>query len=571
MEASKTDYQPSDIGQLWDQTLREHERKWGDSPASRQRPPRDLGAIEADIEAQVDAFQSFRHSGSTTDKLRGLVSRNTVIIRTVAENIATAASAAFPPSAAVLTAFNVILNGSKAVSDDYDLIVSFFDIVNSFLERISLLESRVPKEKAYQVFLIKVFAALLEICTIAKKYREKDHGRLRKWASALLKGQDPDLKAAFDLLQTQIRNLESATLNMTLRTAIDSQRKQEEIHGKLDVLHMDHQNLIAMAQDHKASLTTLKALSAHGNSMSSQVLSISQKLFAMVANSSSKTSDSVAAVSKKLPKPKAMQMLEYHLSNNNGMERRYEDSKIRYVEGTFEWIENESGFLAIRDGDAPLWCLNGSSGIGKSTLMHRIFNYLHQQLAQDETTSVASYLFGLGYGKKNRVISMIISCALQVAENDEHYRSSILAEAYTGSPFLSQEGAAGVESLWSRLFLKKFPRDSPRRIILVLDGVDQIEGKREERDLMMRFMVQVVTSKCRIQMVTSSTNPFSLTGTSMQPLRFALIADKIKSDLRRVAQEKISSCSRLSQLSHSIKIKICGGIARKADSKPLPA
>lgn len=49
------------------------------------------------------------------------------------------------------------MNASKAVSEDYDLIVSFFELMNSFLERISMLEGRSPELSPFPRFLMNVF------------------------------------------------------------------------------------------------------------------------------------------------------------------------------------------------------------------------------------------------------------------------------------------------------------------------------------------------------------------------------------------------------------------------------
>ena len=67
------------------------------------------------------------------------------MIMKVASHVANAASTAFPPSAAIMTAFNYVMNASKAVSDDYDMILPFFEIMTSFLERVSMLEGRMPE------------------------------------------------------------------------------------------------------------------------------------------------------------------------------------------------------------------------------------------------------------------------------------------------------------------------------------------------------------------------------------------------------------------------------------------
>jgi hypothetical protein len=204
--------------------------------------------------------------------LRHYLARNTVIIQQAARNVCNAASTAFPPSAAILTAFNFCLDASKVVADYYDAVVSFFDIMSSILERMSLLEQRLPPNGAHQNFVIRVFTALLEICAIAKRYREQSRGRLRKWCKAMIEGNDRDLKAAFDNLKTKIEQLESATLNMTLRTVTDSSRKLDKMDEKLDGLKEGQQDLIMLAKDQTVSLTSIRTMTMDAQATSEKIL-----------------------------------------------------------------------------------------------------------------------------------------------------------------------------------------------------------------------------------------------------------------------------------------------------------
>jgi hypothetical protein len=68
---------------------------------------------------------------------------------------------AFPPSAAILTAFTYVMKASKNVSDDYDQVAAFFEIMGSLMERLSLLESKLPSAKNYKIILMRVFTSLM--------------------------------------------------------------------------------------------------------------------------------------------------------------------------------------------------------------------------------------------------------------------------------------------------------------------------------------------------------------------------------------------------------------------------
>jgi len=52
------------------------------------------------------------------------------------------------------------------------MVACFFEDSNSFLERIVILEGRLPKQKAYQNCLLEVFAAFLKMAAFSHKYIE---------------------------------------------------------------------------------------------------------------------------------------------------------------------------------------------------------------------------------------------------------------------------------------------------------------------------------------------------------------------------------------------------------------
>lgn len=134
--------------------------------------------ILGEQQRQVELFNKYRHNKGLTDKLRSVISRNSKVIQAVASNVANAASSvisptytftvclanlmkAFPPSAAILTAFTYVMKASKNVSDDYDQVAAFFEIMGSLMERLSLLESKLPSAKNYKIILMRVFTSLI--------------------------------------------------------------------------------------------------------------------------------------------------------------------------------------------------------------------------------------------------------------------------------------------------------------------------------------------------------------------------------------------------------------------------
>ena len=93
--------------------------------------------------------------------------KNIAYVESGSTMILNAAASGFPPAAALNTAMTIILSACKAVSAQYDVIINFFEDLNVFLQRVTIIEKRVPRQRAYQNTLMDVFASLLNMCGLA--------------------------------------------------------------------------------------------------------------------------------------------------------------------------------------------------------------------------------------------------------------------------------------------------------------------------------------------------------------------------------------------------------------------
>lgn len=59
------------------------------------------------------------------------------------------------------------------------MVTAFFEDLNAFLQRITILESRLPSYPAYRNCLMDVFTAVLAMCGFATKYIQLR--RFSKW------------------------------------------------------------------------------------------------------------------------------------------------------------------------------------------------------------------------------------------------------------------------------------------------------------------------------------------------------------------------------------------------------
>lgn len=158
-----------DVADLWQDALKQYKGIVGFPLERKFDKVDDMVAFGV---KEMNSFHKFRHNDKKVDKLRTLFASNIDFIEKGTQQLLAAATPAFPPAAAIGTAVTFMLSACKQVSADYDIIIVFFEDMNAFLQRIVILETRMPKYKAYQNCLMDVFTSFLNMCGHAHRYIE---------------------------------------------------------------------------------------------------------------------------------------------------------------------------------------------------------------------------------------------------------------------------------------------------------------------------------------------------------------------------------------------------------------
>lgn len=577
------DGEETDIGTLWQEALIRYYEECGTD--LRAVPPARLNIdhIKAEQDHQLLLFGEYRHNKGKVDKLRSLVSKNSEIVVGVATHIANAASASFPPSAAILTAFNYVMNASKVVSEDYDLIVSFFDVMNSFLERVSMLESRMPSEWQFRRFLVNVFSAMMTLSAIARKCRQK--GRLSKWAKALIDGSDPKLKGAFDSLHMHLERFESAAMLATLKHTLESGRK-------LDFLGQDAKQIQAGVQQNLAVSQKNYLLGLESKGHAQDAAYTSHEILTVVSRQDERGAEYTAGLQQvmktlnKMSKPKggqdqlvdagsrksiAMRALQTSLKCEPDDKVHLAELEAHYINGTYAWFLEQEVYTEFEAGNVPNLWVSGPAGMGKSTLAYSVVKALQREFIGDASTSVAHYFFRCEDERKY-ADRMLRSCALQVAAQDHGYREEALADVQL---YLRSKDGAGVakalwedyEELWELLFRKRFSKKSGRRLVLVLDGLDELN--LVQRSLVAELLEDIgVIEDFNIRVLfTSDPSVYSPDMKMTKAQVVDVTKERILPDMRTIIVARLRTMGRLRKLSQKTKKKIVLKLSKQADSK----
>lgn len=204
---------PSDVAVLWQDALLQYSQTTGKD--IRDLPQyANVDEVLKDSQARKDAFSTYRHDGKRVDRLRSSIIRSNGLLSSGARILGAGTSGVFPPSMAIPTAFNVILKAAKDLSSDFDKIADFFEEMNSFLLRLTMMEGKIPDVPAYKSHLMHVFASMLRICGFATDIIRK--GRFKKWWRNIMQGtEDESLAQAYKTMERALRQLESATAFVT--------------------------------------------------------------------------------------------------------------------------------------------------------------------------------------------------------------------------------------------------------------------------------------------------------------------------------------------------------------------
>ena len=530
------DEEATDIAQLWQEALKQY---YINTKQDLTTLPRftSVKAVMDDGQLKNDAFNEYRHPKTQVNKLRSAVSRNIDLIQTGAQYLAQAATPAFPPSAAILTAFTYMLKAAKDVSADYDRIIGFYDEMNSFLERVSIIEHRLPSVPAYRTILMRVFSALMNICGIATHYIAK--GRFKQWAKTLLGGSDDVLKDAYGTMETALKRLESASSFATLANTED--------------IKYDTKAITATTQNIKISMTA-------------GFEEVTKQISKMIVQSQKTASKVQAAPDTHKPKdPSAKKQAAFNQVKKrfapNGDPSATESREIEFlfVKGTATWIfEHETYKSWIEDKSSVLW-LTGSPGIGKTCISYSVVDALKRSYGDEAHNPVAVYYFREENNDLKSITDALGSSIFQIASRDRTYCELVANTLHHDEAV----NAKGINALWNTFFTSIFTETSEMELFLVFDGLD--EAHEEEVTEMLELLKQVKSQKLNIHVLITSQQSFKEKVDILAPRTIQVTQNLISADVRRLILARFKTLSRLRKFSRQAKVQIARKLREKAD------
>ncbi|KAF1970445.1 hypothetical protein BU23DRAFT_600982 [Bimuria novae-zelandiae CBS 107.79] len=545
-----------DVSGLWNDALRSYKGIVGVGLVPTYSSVDEM--IKAGTE-QMNAFHKFRHNDKKVDKLRSLFASNLDYIKIGAQQIVAAATPAFPPAAAIGTALTYMLSACRQVSADYDVVTAFFEDMNSFLQRITILESRLPSYPAYRNCLMDVFTSVLEMCGFATKYIQLR--RFKKWILAMIRGEDSELAGARKNMDTRLSRLQAATeyaiLGNTekLQTMSAELKQNEELQTQM--LEEQAQMLGIVLEGQENVRNDLKDIR--------KLLSVFQE--------QKKEETHTGKQKTAMGKPPTSSRIRSFFYDLIDPVHEYRNLKGSLIPEMSTWIFDEPEWATWLDQSktetSKLLCVAGPPGSGKSHIAVTAFDRLVQLAEQepDQDTCVTHFYFRETRDETRCFYFAINWLAVQIAEYSEHLCEKMNVQ-------LSREDLEididDWKDIWKKVIEPLFPRDSPSRLRIVFDGLDELAPDGEQREAGFEFLKTVTQSAHNISVLcttrsTSSTFTLPKQLDEIGILGITVTKEKQLPDLKTLIWHHLDNNVGLKKLSQYMRQRVSSTLEDKAD------
>ncbi|OAG11175.1 uncharacterized protein CC84DRAFT_1106454, partial [Paraphaeosphaeria sporulosa] len=546
-----------DVSDLWNDALRNYKGIVGEGLVPTYTSVDEM--IKAGTE-QMNAFHKFRHDSQKVDKLRTLFASNLDYIEKGAQQIIAAATPAFPPAAAIGTALTYMLSACRQVSADYDVVTAFFEDMNAFLQRITILESRLPSYPAYRNCLMDVFTSVLEMCGFATKYIQLK--RFKKWILNMIRGEDSELAGARKKMDTRISRLQSATeyaiLGNTekLQTMSAELKENEEMQTRM--LEEQSKMLTTVIESQENVRNDLKDIR--------KLLSVFQEQRKEESHGGKQKSA--------MGKPPTSSRVRSFFWDLIDPEHEHRNLKETLIPEMSTWIfgEEEWTYWLAQDKKketSKLLYIAGAPGTGKSHLALTAHERLVQLAEQDPArhTCVVHFYFRETRNETRCFYYAVNWLVIQMAERNAHLCEKINVELSREDKDIDVDDW---KDIWKKVIAPLFESSSPFRLQIVFDGLDELAPDGVQRPAGLEFLKTIAESELNISVLctTRSNSPTSTFPKEMDDLgskSIEVTKEKQMPDYKTLIWHHLDNDTELKKLSQYMRQRVSSTLEEKAD------
>ncbi|GJC84386.1 hypothetical protein ColLi_07224 [Colletotrichum liriopes] len=540
-----------DVADLWKEALKAYKGIVG---FDLERKFDNVEAMIAQGTKEMENFHKFRHNEKKVDKLRSLFAANLDFIEQGAQQLISAAAPAFPPAAAIGTAVTFMLGACRKLSADYDVVVVFFQDMNSFLQRITILERRLPKHKGYQNSLMEVFTSFLVMCGFAHKYIEL--GRFKKWITNLLQGEDSDLGGARNDMDLKIRNLQEAT--------------EFAILGNTEELKNMGRELVDNQKSHTAMLEEQMQVMSSIRDTTEIIRSDVAKLLKVIEDQKrehkkDRNNDQQGKTSEQ-SKPPSAKRIRNLLLEVEGEDHEYRILKETMVKDTCTWVFLQpqwEEWLRKNNDNRSILAITGPPGSGKSHIGLAVYERLMQEAKSDTSsqTCAAHFYFREQSRSLHSFVSAITTVINQVVEQSaplcELINAEIIKDDFNVNIWVS-------DSLVRNILTLAFGKTSKYQLFLMFDGIDELDDLSD----FLSFLEVVRENNLRIKVAFTSRPEILITIQELSKvLDIDVTKEKQREDMRAVIWNCLNHLPAVQKFDRYVQQRVADKVEEAASSK----
>lgn len=529
-----------------------------------------VGSIE-DVKNAVDesskAFQKYRHSGSTGDKVREYIGSHLSFVQTVGDNVVASASTAFPPAGAIWTVATFAIKACQAQSEDYNSLLALIGETGNFLKTIQIIEVNFPDCKGYTEFVTETLTAIIGVFAVQTKLMLMK--RPMVFLHTLVRGGgDSDLAGAYARVTEALTRLSRANEMMTIKNTEDIKNLVSSLGGKIDFYHEDimaqlEKQAEGIEINHQAILINQVGIDANQKGIQANQQILSQMLQLLksdrqepLAQNKTQTEDSAEAL--------LMNRIVELFAMDVSPESLFSDLPRTYVAGSSDWLFDTEQYQGWLLDEQPFLPVAAGAGQGKSHIAYAAFCHLKDQYHSTPGVSVAYFNCDLSSQTISRsAVDPLRSILTQISYQDRKFRNK-LAEFATMGP--SEEipwDSMPLRRFWTVFRMDKHFRDEEdTKLYLVLDSVNKsVEGV----DKLLSKIAKASKKGARLK-VLYTTRPEDFVADNGEPALQAS-AEQLRSMKRAVLESQLETLPRLSRFQRVAKRKITDTLLADTFSK----
>ncbi|KAJ8117422.1 hypothetical protein OPT61_g1375 [Boeremia exigua] len=436
---------------------------------------RSIDDVKNAVDDSSKAFQKYRHSGSTIEKVREFIGNSLSFISFIGDNVVSSASTAFPPAGAIWTVTAFAIKACQAQSEDYDQLLALISETSNFLKTIKIIEANVPDCKGYTEFVTEALTAIIGVFAVQTKLMLMK--RPLVFLHTLVRGGgDGDLAAAYARVTEALNRLSRANEMMAIKNTEDIKILVNQLGGSINFYH---ENIMAMLADqakgiemsHKAIIVNQVGIEANQQGIEANHQLLSHMLRLMQSERLEKPNQSKTLLESAIDASIPINRIDAYFHIDVDPELMRQNLARSHIPNSVAWLFETQRYQDWLTSNKPFLTFASEEGQGKSHVAYAVLQQLEGYQEPDSGTAVAYFCFEPEAGTYPTLMNALCSILIQISKQDHRFRSRLAK----GIPTDDQQDWTQftVPEFWALFRFDKYYREEgDSKLYIILDNAD---------------------------------------------------------------------------------------------------